>query len=75
MRSKEEGNQRLLLPPGLKVSMCKWPDNQKDERHIDLFYHLSEVFDVQIETSKEGGNLKWEKLVEEAKCQEHVGQV
>ena len=60
------------------VSMCKWPDNQKEERCIDLFYHLSEVFDVrcfiQIETSREGGNLTWEKLVEEAKCQEHVGK-
>ena len=60
------------------VSMCKWPDNQKEERRIDLFYHLSEVFDVrrfvQIETSREGGNLMWEKLVEEAKCQEHVGK-
>ena len=58
------------------VSMCKWPDNQKEERRIDLFYHLSEVFDVrrfvQIKTSKEGGNLTWEKLVEEAKRQECV---
>ena len=60
------------------VSMCKWPDNQKEERRIDLFYHLSEVFDmrhfIQIETSREGGNLMWEKLVEEAKCQECVGK-
>ena len=58
------------------VSMCKWPDNQKEQRCIDLYYHLSEVFDVrcfvQIETSREGGNLTWEKLVEEAKRQEHV---
>ena len=60
------------------VSMCKWPDNQKEQRHIDLFYHLSEVFDVrcfvQIETSREGGNLTWEKLVEEAKHQERVSK-
>ena len=60
------------------VSMCKWLDNQKEERRIDLFYHLSEVFDVrrfvQIETSREGGNLMWEKMVEEAKRQEHVGK-
>ena len=60
------------------VSMCKWPDNQKEQRRIDLFYHLSEVFDVrcfvQIETSREGGNLTWEKLVEEAKHQECVGK-
>ena len=58
--------------------MCKWPDDQKEQRRIDLYYHLSEVFDVrhfvQIETSKEGGNLMWEKLVEEAKCQERVGK-
>ena len=60
------------------VSMCKWLDNQKEQRRIDLFYHLSEVFDmrcfIQIETSREGGNLTWEKLVEEAKCQEHVSK-
>ena len=61
------------------VSMCKWPGEQKECRRIDLFYHLSEVFDVrcfiQIETSKEGGgNLTWEKLVEEAKHQERVGK-
>ena len=60
------------------VSMCKWPDNQKEQRRIDLFYHLSEVFDVrrfvQIKTSREGGNLTWEKLVEEAKHQEHVSK-
>ena len=60
------------------VSMCKWPDDQKEQRCIDLYYHLSEVFDVrrfvQIETSREGENLTWEKLVEEAKCQEHVSK-
>ena len=60
------------------VSMCKWLDNQKEQRRIDLFYHLSEVFYmrpfVQIETSREGGNLTLEKLVEEAKCQERVGK-
>ena len=60
------------------VSMCKWPDNQKEQRRIDLYYHLSEVFDVrrfvQIETSREGGNLMWEKLVEEAKRQERVSK-
>ena len=60
------------------VSMCKWPDEQKEERCIDLFYHLTDFFDVkhyaQNETSREGGNLMWEKLVEEAKCQECVGK-
>ena len=60
------------------VSMCKWPDDQKEQRRIDLYYYLSEVFDVrhfvQIETSREGGNLTWEKLVEEAKHQERVSK-
>ena len=60
------------------VSMCKWLDNQKEQRRIDLYYHLSEVFDmrrcIQIETSREGGNLTWEKLVEEAKCLERVSK-
>ena len=43
------------------VSMCKWPEEQKEERHIDLFYHLTHFFDVkcyaQNETSREGGTL------------------
>ena len=60
------------------VSMCKWLADQKEQRRIDLYYHLSEVFDVrrfiQLETSREGGNLTWEKLVEEAKRQERVGK-
>ena len=60
------------------VNLCKWLDEQKEQRRIDLYYHLSEVFDVrcfiQIETSREGGNLTWEKLVEEAKHQECVGK-
>ena len=60
------------------VNLCKWPDDQKEQRHIDLYYHLSELFDVsrfvQIKTSREGGNLTWEKLVEEAKHQERVGK-
>ena len=60
------------------VSMCKWPDKQKEQRHIDLFYHLTDFFDIkcyaQNETSREGGNLTWEKLVEEAKHQERVSK-
>ena len=60
------------------VSMCKWPEEQKEQRRIDLFYHLSDFFDVrhfvQNETSREGGNIMWDKLVEEAKRQEHVGK-
>ena len=58
--------------------MCKWLDKQKEQRRIDLFYHLTDFFDVkryvQNETSREGGNLMWEKLVEEAKHQERVGK-
>ena len=60
------------------VSMCKWSEEQKEQRHIDLFYHLSDFFDmrrfVQNETSREGGNLTWDRLVEEAKHQERVGK-
>ena len=60
------------------VNLCKWLAEQKELRHIDLYYHLSEVFDVrcfiQIETSREDGNLTWEKLVEEAKHQEGVSK-
>ena len=58
--------------------MCQWPANQKEQRHIDLFYHLTDFFDVQHyaqhETFREGGNLIWDKLVEEAKHQECVGK-
>ena len=60
------------------VSMCKWLEEQKEERRIDLFYYLTDFFDVkryaQNETSREGGNLMWEKLVQEAKHQECVGK-
>ena len=82
LSSEKQGRGELAATLATRVedlvSMCKWPDNQREQRCIDLFYHLSEVFDmrcfVQIETSREGGNLTWEKLVEEAKCQEHVGK-
>ena len=80
VRSKDGGKRQPLSPPGLKTwsILCKWPAEQKELRRIDLYYHLSEVFDVrrfvQIETSREGGNLTWEKLVEEAKRQECVGK-
>ena len=82
LSSEKQGRGELVAALATRVedlvSMCKWPDDQKEQRHIDLYYHLSEVFDVrrfvQIETSREGGNLMWEKLVEEAKCQERVGK-
>ena len=60
------------------VAQCKWPDGEKEGRCIDLYYHITEHFDVkqyiQNETTREGGNLTWEKLVEEAKHQERVGK-
>ena len=60
------------------VNLCKWPDTQREQRHIDLFYHLTYFFDiqryVQNETAREGGNLTWESLVNEAKHQERVGK-
>ena len=54
VRSKEEGKQWPLSPPGLKT----W----------------SACVSGQMTTSREGGNLTWEKLVEEAKCQERVSK-
>ena len=82
LSSEKQGRGELAAALATRVedlvSMCKWPDDQKEQRCIDLYYHLSEVFDmrcfVQIETSREGGNLMWEKLVEEAKHQECVGK-
>ena len=60
------------------MAQCKWPDREKEGRHINLYYHITEHFDVkryiQNETAREGGNLTWEKLVEEAKHQECVGK-
>ena len=60
------------------VNQCAWSDAEKEGRHIDLYYHITEHFDIkwyiQNETAREGGNLMWEKLVEEAKCQERVGK-
>ena len=60
------------------VNQCKWPEDQKEVRYIDLFYHLIDYFDVkrfvQNETARDSGNLMWEMLVEEAKHQGHVGK-
>ena len=77
VRSKDGEKQWPLSPPGLKTwSACV--SGRTSKKNKDLYYHLSEVFDVrrfiQIETSREGGNLTWEKLVEEAKRQERVGK-
>ena len=60
------------------VNMCQWPAIQKEQRCIDLFYHLTDFFSVkhyvQNDTIRDSGNLTWEKLVEEAKHQERVGK-
>ena len=60
------------------VNMSEWPEDQKEQRRIDLFYHLTDFFDVkcyaQNETARDSGNLMWEKLTEEAKHQECVGK-
>ena len=82
LSSEKQGRGEMVAALATRVkdlvNLCKWPAEQKEQRHIDLYYHLSEVFDVrcfvQIETSREGENLTWEKLVEEAKHQERVGK-
>ena len=60
------------------VAQCQWPDREKEGKCIDLYYHITEHFDIkqyiQNETAREGGNLTWDKLVEEAKHQECVGK-
>ena len=30
------------------VSMCKWLAEQREQRHIDLFYHLTDFFDIKL---------------------------
>ena len=65
------------------VNMCQWLADQKEQRCIDLFYYLTDFFDikcyVQNETIRDGGNLTWEKLEEEGKvsrmCWQGVYQV
>ena len=60
------------------VAQCQWLDGEKEGRCKDLYYHITEHFDAKWyilnETAREGGNLTWDKLVEEAKCQECVGK-
>ena len=65
------------------VNMSEWPEDQKEQWRIDLFYHLTDFFDVkcyaQNETARDSGNLMWEKLTEEAQasrmCWQGVCQV
>ena len=47
------------------VSMCKWPDDQKEQRRIDLYYHLSEVFDVRRFVQIEDKQGRWKPYVGE----------
>ena len=60
------------------VALCEWPENQRQQRRIDLFYYLTEHFDVQrfiqLETAKEGVTHTWDMVVEEAKRQERIGK-
>ena len=60
------------------VAQCEWLEREREGRRIDLYYHITEHFDVkryiQNETAREGANLMWDKLVDEAKCQECVGK-
>ena len=75
-----QGESAAALTTRVKdlVNMCEWPEDQKEQRRIDLFYHLTDFFDVkhyvQNGTAREGGNLTWDKLTEEAKHQECVGK-
>ena len=77
---KDKGETAATLATRVEdlVNMCQWPADQKEQRCIDLFYHLTDFFDVKLyvqnETIRDGGNLTWEKLVEEAKHQERVGK-
>ena len=46
-QSKRESAATLATRVKDLVSMCKWLDNQKEERRIHLFYYLSDFFDVR----------------------------
>ena len=58
------------------VLQGRWPDNETQNRQIDLYYKATAYFEVQRfiqdETSKEGNKLTWEKLIHEAKRQERT---
>ena len=60
------------------VAQCEWPEREREGRHIDLYYHITEHFDVkqyiQNETVRESANLTWEKLVDKVNHQERVGK-
>ena len=57
------------------VNLCEWPDAQKEQRHINLFYHLTDFFNVKQYIQNEAARETVHgKLTEEAKHQERVGK-
>ena len=58
------------------VLQGKWPENETQNRRIDLYYKATAYYEVQHfiqdQTSKEGNELTWESLVHEAKRQERT---
>ena len=58
------------------VLQGKWPDNETQNRHIDLYYKATAYYEIQRyiqdQSSREGNELTWEKLVQEAKRQERT---
>ena len=46
---QSQGESVAILATRVKdlVNMCKWPEEQKEQRRIDLFCHLTDFFDVK----------------------------
>ena len=60
------------------VAHCKWPEAEMEQRHIDLHHHRTQYFNaqhfIQNESAREGVSLTWERVVDEAKCQERTAK-
>ena len=58
------------------VLQGKWPEEETQNRRIDLYYKATAYYEIQRyiqdQTSREGNELTWEKLVQEAKRQERT---
>ena len=58
------------------VLQGKWPENETQNRRIDLYYKATAYYEIQRyiqdQTGKEGNELTWEQLVHEAKRQERT---
>ena len=58
------------------VLQGKWLENETQNRRIDLYYKATAYYEIQRyiqdQTSREGNELTWEKLVQEAKRQERT---